>query len=116
MNDFDLDSKLKSIPLPERTEEYWENFPVQVRMNFRRVRPHLAPRNLWLPRAVWAGGFALAVLLGLFYMQFHPLKTTSAAILKHETHLRMELAQFETKLRVFMQDEHGMHYLIAEKE
>jgi hypothetical protein len=116
MNDFDLDSKLKSVPLPERPEDYWESFPAKVRLNMRRARTESARRNLWLPRAAWADGFALAVVLLFFCVQFQPLKTTSVVIQKQENHLRMQFAQFQTKLRVFMQDEHGMHYLIAEKE
>ena len=116
MNDFDLESKLKSVPLPERPEEYWDNFPAQVRLNLRRVRPQPAPGDLWLPRVAWAGGFAVVVALLFFGVQLQPFKTTSVVIQKQEKHLRTELAQFQTKLRVFMQDEHGLHYLIAEKE
>ena len=116
MNDFDLDAKLKGIPLPERQEGYWEHFPTQVRRNLLRARPRPASGDLWLPRLAWAGGFVLAVAALLFCMQFRPLKTTTVALQKHGNHWRMQLAQFQTKLRVFMQDEHGMHYLIAEKE
>jgi hypothetical protein len=116
MNDFDLDSKLKNVPLPERTEEYWENFPAQVRLNLRRAATRPAAGNLWLPRLAWAGGFALVLIFGIWFAQFQPLKTASVAISKNEKHFRMELAQFQTKLRVFMRDEHGMHYLIADKE
>ena len=116
MNDFDLESKLKSVPLPERSEDYWENFPMQVRLNLRRARVESMPQNPWLPRLAWAGGFALAVALGFCCVQFQPLKAVSVALSKKETHLRTELAQFHAKLRVLMQDEHGMHYLIAEKE
>ena len=116
MNDRDLDTALKSIPLPERPESYWDDFPEQVRMNLRRARPQPAPQDLWLPRVAWAGGFALTVAMLFFCVQFRPIKTASVVILKKEKHLRCEFVQLQTSLRVFMQDEHGMHYLVAEKE
>ena len=39
MNNFDLDAKLKSLRVPERTEEYWNDFPSQVRVQLRRAAP-----------------------------------------------------------------------------
>jgi hypothetical protein len=116
MNDFELDAKLKSVPLPERTEDYWEDFPAQVRMNLRRASMRPMAENSRLPRLVWAGGFALALIVGIWCAQFQPLKTASVAITKKENHVRRELAQFQSKLQVLMRDEHGMHYLIAEKD
>jgi hypothetical protein len=116
MNDFDLVSKLKGVPVPERTEEYWNNFPTQVRLNLRRASMRPAAETLRLPRLAWAGGFALVLFFGIWCAQFHPLKATSVAISKNEKHIRMELAQFHAKLQVLMRDEHGMHYLIADKE
>ncbi|MEJ0089831.1 MAG: hypothetical protein WDM80_08825 [Limisphaerales bacterium] len=116
MNDFDLESKLKDVPLPERPEDYWENFPAQVRLNLHRAAMRPAPNSFWLPRLAWAGGFALVLILGIWCAQFKPLKIAAVALSKNEKHFRNQFAQFETKLHVFMQDEHGMHHLIAEKE
>jgi hypothetical protein len=116
MNDFDLDAKLKSVPLPERPENYWENFPSQVRVNLPRASMRPAAENLWLSRLAWAGGLALCLIFGIWCAEFQPLKTASIAISKKETHVRRELAQFQTKLHVLMRDEHGMHYLIADKD
>ena len=116
MNDFELERKLKAVPLPERSEDYWEHFPAQVRANLRRASTRPAAENPWLPRFAWAGTFAVILILGIWCAQSKPLQTVSVAISKNEKHFRGEFAQFETKLRVLMRDEHGMHYLIAEKE
>jgi hypothetical protein len=116
LNDFDLESKLKSVPLPERSEEYWENFPAQVRWQLRRTAPEKEVRKNRLPRFAWkmSVGFACLVL-GLFVLD-QPLKAASCVIFKNERIIRQQLAQLPNQLRIFMADEHGLHYLIAEKE
>ena len=111
MNDFELESKLKSVPVPARTEDYWENFPAQVRANLRRTPEEFAPRHSWLPRLAWSGGFALAGLIFIL-----SLWSSSHVFLQKEKTFRRELAQLPGHLRVFMQDEHGMHYLVADQE
>ncbi|MGD0743555.1 MAG: RNA polymerase sigma factor [Verrucomicrobiota bacterium] len=109
MNDFDLESRLKSIPLPARTEEYWKHFPPHVRA---RLRPGFAgrPPPAFFPSWVRGGAMALAVLL--FALALWP---ASQAVLQDARVLRRELAQFPDHLRVFMADEHGMHHLIADQ-
>jgi hypothetical protein len=114
MNDFELESKLKSVPLPERSEDYWENFPARVRLNLRRARVESVPQNPWLPRLAWAGGFALAVVLVFICLQFHPLQTASVAIHKQERHFHAQLAQFDAGLHTLMFNTHGMGYLLTE--
>jgi hypothetical protein len=114
MNDFDLDSKLKNVPLPERPEEYWENFPSQVRANLRRAAMKPVAEDLWLPRLAWSGGLALAMALVFVCIQFHPLQSASIAITKHEQHFHMQLARLDAGLHVLMFNPHGMGYLLAE--
>jgi hypothetical protein len=112
MNNFDLDAKLKSVPLPERTEEYWDDFPSQVRVQLRRSHPEFASRLAWWPRLAWAGGLALTMVL--VCLQFHPLQPVSLAVVKKEQHLRKQLAQLDAGLHVLMFNLHGMGYLLAE--
>ncbi len=112
MNDLELAAKLKNVPVPERPAEYWADFPAQVRVNLRR-RAVIAPaRHVWWPRLIWTGGFAAGIIFGIWLAQSQPVKMA----LRHERQFRMELAQFPNHLRVLMQDEHGLHYLVAEKE
>jgi len=38
MNDLDLESKLRSVRVPERPDEYWDDFPSRFRVQLRRER------------------------------------------------------------------------------
>jgi hypothetical protein len=116
MNDSELETRLKAVPLPERPEDYWEDFPAQVRVNLRRAAIKPAVENLWLPRLVWAGTCAALLLLAFGFAQLRPLQAVSRALSKNELHFRSEFTQFEHQLHVLMRDEHGLHYLIAENE
>lgn len=108
MNDFELESRLKSVRVPERTEDYWENFPSQVRVNLRRAE--FSSRKIFWPRLAWAGGLAFGCLF--LCMTLAPIHFA----LKNGKNIRRELTELPQHLRVLMADEHGLHYLIAEKE
>ena len=112
MNDLDLESKLKSLRVPERTEEYWDDFPSHVRLQLHRSRPELSPRSFGGLRFACAGCFALALILVCF--EFHPLQTVSLAIAKQERHFHMQLARLDTGLHKLMLNTDGMGYLLAE--
>jgi hypothetical protein len=112
MNDFELESKLKSVRVPERPDEYWNDFPAQVRGQLHRARPELPPRQFNGWRFAWAGGFTLALILICF--RFHPIETVSLAITKQECHFHMQLARLDTGLHKLMLNTDGMGYLLAE--
>jgi hypothetical protein len=116
MNHFDLDAKLKRVPLPERSDEYWENFPSQVRLQLRRAAPAAALRESWLPQLAWKFGVSFACLVVGLLVLSQPVKSASAAIFQKEQFVRQQLAAIPSQLRIFMADEHGLHYLVAEKE
>jgi len=116
MKDFDLDAKLKSVPLPERSEDYWENFPAQVRWQLRRTAPQQEVRESWLPRFTWGMGVGFACLVISLLVLGQPLKAASCAIFKNERIIRQHLAELPNHLRIFMADEHGLHYLVADVE
>ncbi len=110
MTDFDLESKLKSVPVPERSAEYWDDFPAQVRAGLRRAPAEFTARHSRLPRLAWGAGFAA----GLCDFQLAAWPAVHG-LLQNERAFRRELAQLPVHLRVLMQDEHGMHYLIADQ-
>jgi hypothetical protein len=118
MNDFELESKLKTIRLPARTEDYWENFPLRVREKLRPDRADWAPQNNSSPWLAWAGGIAYTCLLVTVsvWCERHPRQNPFYALFQSERAVRQELAQLPGHLRAFMQDEHGMHYLVADEE
>jgi hypothetical protein len=112
MNDFDLESKLRNLRVPERPEEYWDDFPSQVRVQLPRSRPELPPRSFGGWQFAWAGGAALAMVF--VCLQFHPFQTVSLAIAKQERHFHMQLARLDTGLHKLMLNTDGMGYLLAE--
>jgi hypothetical protein len=115
MNDFELESKLKSVPLPERSEDYWENFPAQVRWQLRRNTLKQNVGESWFPRFALRMGVGFACLVTGLLVFNQPLKAASCAIFKNEQIIRLQLAELPTHLRILMADEHGLHYLVAEK-
>jgi hypothetical protein len=116
MNDSELNAKLKSVRLPERTEEYWNDFPSRIRWQLPRVTPAPALRESWLPRFAWGMGIGFAGLVVGLLVFSQPLKIASNAIFQKEQFVRQQLAALPSHLRVLMRNEHGLHYLIAEKE
>jgi hypothetical protein len=116
MKDTELKAKLKSVRVPERTDEYWTDFPSRVRVQLPRGRREAGPQSARDPRWVWAFRFATAAALVLVCVQFHPLRTAASVITQREQHIRMQLAQFDTGLHKLMLDQHGMSYLVTEKD
>ena len=114
MNNFELESKLKSVRVPERPDEYWNDFPSRVRVQLPRERREFAPQSAWRPRLAWAGGLALAVALVFVCVQFHPLQTVSLAITKQQRQFHAQLARLDTGLHKLMLNTDGMGYLLNE--
>jgi hypothetical protein len=114
MNDFDLEKKLKNVCVPERKDEYWDDFPSRIRVQLRRERREFTAQSVRHPRLAWAGGLALTMALVCVCLELHPLRTTTNAIAWHEQHFRAHLAQLETGLHRLMLNTDGMGYLLAE--
>ena len=116
MNNSSLESKLKSVRVPERGEEYWEDFPSRVRLRLRQARS-LPPAQENSPAQLfckWGLSFAGIILLLLVLNQ--PLKAASQAVFKKEHSLQQQLTTLPAHLKILMADEHGLDYLVADKE
>ncbi len=109
MNDSELESRLKAIPLPTRSDEYWEQFPPRVRSQLPWVLV-ARPRTSFACRLTWSSAAALACLI--FALALWP---TVEVMVKDARMFRRELVQLPGHLRVLMADEHGLRYLIADK-
>jgi hypothetical protein len=116
MNDADLKSKLKSVPVPERTEEYWDDFPSRIRGQLRRPAPSAELSENWLPQFAWKFAACAACFLFSLFIFNQPLKAASSAIFQKEKAVRHQLAELPHHLRILMADDHGMYYLVADKE
>lgn len=116
MNDSELQQKLKTLLVPERTEEYWNDFPGKVSRQLRRPAARVEADERWRTRFAWQFAASAACLfVGLLVLN-QPLRAASSAVVRQEIALRHEWNALPKHLRVLMADEHGMHYLVADKE
>lgn len=110
MNDFELKSALKSVRVPEQPPGYWDDFPSRVRLQLRPVFAVQPERKTFLPRLAVAGGIAfVCVVMSLSAW-------TVDLVLKNQMAMRNDLVQSTGNLRALMAGDHGLHYLIVEKE
>jgi hypothetical protein len=109
MNDSELESRLKAVRVPQRPDEYWEDFPSQVRAQLPAVAGE-RPRRAHITGWAWAGGLAMAcAFFALLILPSFQVAIRDGRLLHHE------LAVLPHHLHILMADEHGMHYLIADQ-
>jgi len=110
MKDFDLESKVKAVRVPERDEDYWEAFPQRVLREAQTVPVERPERRGFMPGLLWGGRLALVCLtLGFCLWQSRMPRALSHALLKDEQELRQSMARFHDHVGRLMQDEHGLH-------
>ena len=116
MNDFELETRLKYVRPPERSEEYWNDFPARVRGQLPKTTRRFESDESWLPQFFWRWATSCAgLVIGLLVLG-QPLKAASGAIFQQEQFVQQQLAALPGHLRGFMADEHGLHYLVVDKE
>ena len=116
MKDFDLESKIKAVHVPERDEDYWQAFPRRVLTELRAIPAERPARRAFMPGLLWGGRVALACqMLGFCLWQGRMPRALSHALLKDEQELRQSVARFHHNLGTLMQDEHGLHKLIEDQ-
>jgi hypothetical protein len=105
---------LVSVPVPERPDEYWHDFPSRIRVQLPRPRPEPAPRRTWRFRPAWAFDFALAAVLILICLQYHPLRNAAQSLTQDERNFHSQLARLDAGLHKLMLNTDGMGYLLVE--
>jgi hypothetical protein len=120
MKDFDLESKIKSVRVPERDGEFWQTLPRRV-LAKAQAAPEARPPAFPSPPSHYSlftilnSKFVLAVLLlGLCLWQSRMPQAISRVLLKDGREMRQALAQFPSRLDTLMRDEHGLHNLILD--
>ena len=120
MKNLDLESKIKSVSVPERDGEFWQTLPQRVLARAQadpKAKPGAFPSfsvhySLF---TILNSKFALVVLvLGLCLWQSRMPQAISRVWLKDEREMRQALAQFPVRLDTLMHDEHGLHNLIQD--
>lgn len=133
MNNYDLEKKLKSARVPERTQEYWDDFPQQVTRLLRTAAPGSAgfqpassarietrrqdggaPR--WQPKLAWGFAVAFACLVIGFAIghRYGKPEADSFALLQNEKMLREVLTMFPNRVRAIEQDAHGIRLVLSD--
>jgi hypothetical protein len=118
MNDAELDRVLKSAPLPQRPEEYWEEFPERVAREIRRApkAEDGQSRSPWLPRLAWGLGLATACLIAGFWIgQRRGEVGATNGVLQNPKLITEVLAMFPNRVRAIVQDEHGLRLELADE-
>jgi len=116
MKDFDLESKVKAMRVPERDEDYWEAFPRRVLTELRAVPAERPARRSFMPGLLWGGRLALTCLMLTFCLwQSRMPRAFSHAFLKDEKELRQSVTRFQNNFGRLMQAEHGLHDLTENK-
>ena len=116
MNNVELESRLRSVPVPERPAEYWDDFPSSVRVQLRHRRTTQVPRKMWRPRLIWSFDFAIAAVMVLVCLQYHPLQAVSASFARHEKYFNGQLARLDAGLHKLVLNTDGMGYLLSDTD
>ena len=112
MNESDLDKQLRAVSAPERSDEYWSDFPGRVTRELRS-RPLPRPvRSSWMPQLAW--GFSLA--FGCFVLGYYLGHTDVPRGLTNAwQENRREMARLPDQFRMIMLDEHGLQKLVPDQ-
>jgi hypothetical protein len=117
MKNFDLESKIKSVRVPERDGEFWQTLPQRVLAKAQAApepKTHAAPFRHSL-FTVLNSQLALACLvLGFCLWQSRMPQAVSRVLLQDEQEVRQTLDRFHGRLDMLMRDEHGLHNLVQD--
>lgn len=123
MTDSQLEKLLKSAPAPERTPDYWEEFPACVRARLQ-TKPVCSPAfrlfRLFaiLPqRLAWPTAIAtICLIVGFSLGQWHkPSQKMDYALLQNESTVRQILTMFPNRVRAILQTEQGLQLVLSDK-
>ncbi len=117
MSEFDLNETLKSAKVPERADEYWDDFPGRVARQLGRASVASRTEARWFPRIAWGLAAATACLIVGFAVGHWrgSVETVSAnGLLQNEKLLRETMAMFPNRIRAIVQDERGLSLVLSE--
>jgi hypothetical protein len=117
MKPFDLESKLKSVRVPDPGEEFWQTLPERV---LARAQAAPAPDSPARPRrhslfTIQNSKFILAVLAVVVCLwQSRLPQAVSRLVWQDGRQTRLAIAQLPGRLDTLMRDEHGLHDLVQD--
>jgi hypothetical protein len=113
MNDSELEGILRSTRAPERTEEYWEEFPGRVLSRLPRRQWEAPTKDPWLAAAAWGSALALACVMIGFGIG-HSDRQIFSGLLRREQNFRRELTVVPKQFCAMIQSERRLRYLVAD--
>jgi hypothetical protein len=116
MKKFDLASKIKAMRAPEHSDDYWEAFPQRVLAEIKTDPVGQPAPQPFLLVFWWAGRVALFCLALTFCLwQSRMPQALSHTLLKDEKEVCQSMTRFHDNIDRLMQDEHGLHKLVADQ-
>jgi hypothetical protein len=132
MNNSELKDCLKSAPVPQRSAEYWEEFPKRVMFEVQRrgaavrqsgaTTPAVTNANPWwsplLSRAALSAGLALACMVLAFFLGVRHGRhsaTSERQLAEAQKCFREIESLFPNQVQALVFDEQGMHLVLAER-
>jgi hypothetical protein len=117
MKNFDLESKIKSVRVPERDAAFWQALPQRVLARTQAAPKPPAPRAplRYSLFTILNSQLALACLvLGFCLWQSRMPQAISRVLRQDEREMRQAIAQFHGRLDLLLRDEHGLHNLVQD--
>jgi hypothetical protein len=120
MKEFDLESKIKSVRVPERDGEFWQTLPQRVLAKAQTAPAPDSHASTSSPLHsslfnILNSKFIMAVLAAAFCLwQTRLPQAVSHRLLQDERQMRQTLAQLPGRLDTLMHDEHGLHSLVQD--
>jgi len=118
MSEFNLNDTLRQAKVPERSPEYWQDFPRQVTSQLHRPSPARTQPAWMFPRLAWAAGFALLCLvIGFAIGSWHSKSSDlSGKLLENTKLIRETLAMFPNRVRAITLDNRGLNLILSDHE
>jgi hypothetical protein len=118
MNNSELNELLKRASVPERSEDYWADFPRQVRLRLRRYRQPALPRPVsrLLPRLAVGMSVAVCCLVaGFLFGRWRGGVEASNQLLQSPKFLRETLSLFPNRVQAVIQDDQGVRLVLSDQ-
>jgi hypothetical protein len=116
MNDHELDRLLRSVRVPEREADYFEDFPRQVRLRLSGNLPAVQrPRRPWLAWALTAVTACLVIGFASGHWRGQRAIASGNGLLQNPKLISEVLAMFPNRVRAIVQDEKGLRLELSEE-
>lgn len=119
MNDSDLEKFLKAGPAPDRTPEFWDDFPRRITTKLhwqaRRTGDPVPEKSRPVNRLAWGLSIGMACLVIAFALSHWRGNRPTDGLLQNEKVIWEVLAMFPNQVRAIVQDENGLSLSLADE-